>query len=292
MHAPMLRRLVRSSPSDMDLIETIAKTRATAAEIMQASLHGLRGRSESDVRDEMHQMLAERSELFESGWYDPPHGGVAALFDTAPYERLQFESLRNPESFPSASKLFDTESVGIVYTSAVDRTAGMFGDIGFTVYQGNDSQVQHHIRAVHDLVLKAAALAEVGMKFCDLYTASRRIFNDEGQKVIGWMSTTHDPFKVNLGHTAPGSYGDGPIPLEDFAATREAIRTRRLYINEVEQFAIPATCAFTVEARLTDISKTLPNAFFHVIVTFSEGEKQILTNFDRIFKTAGMDYML
>ncbi len=259
---------------------------------MRTSLHDLRGRSEAQVRDEILEKTSLHAELFESGWYDPPTGGVAVLFDTAPYSRLQFESLRNPESFPSESKYFESESVGIVYASPVERATGMFGDIGFTIYQGENEEIRNHIRVVHDLVLEAAESAAVGMKFCDLYAASQRLFADKGQKIVGWMSTTHDPLKVNLGHTAPGSYGDGTIPLENFADAREAVRTRRLYINEAEQFVIPPTGAFTVEARLTDVSRTLPNAFFHVIVTFSEGERTIHTNFAQIFRDLKMDYML
>ena len=215
---------------------------------------------------------------------------TVVLFDVAPYARLQFESLRSEKSWPIES-IFTRESVGLVYMSPVDKRTSMIGDIGLAVYKGEENQIIDHIKTCRDMVIAAAELAEIGMEFRELFHSAISLFKKRGGKVIGWMTTNHDPLKLNLGHTAPGSYqvlqfGDA------FEQVRETIRTKRLYINELETFKIPETCAFTVEARLTDESLRLPNAFFHVIVTFSQGKKGILTDFDGIFKAVGMDYML
>lgn len=278
--------------TDAERIAAVEATRETASDILAQALAPVAGKSEAEVRDEILRMLAANKAFCPSGWYDPPSGGVAALFGAPPdYERLKFQSLRDPDSFPGENRLFD-ESVGIVYVSPVDRATGMIGDTGLTLYRGKDAAIRDHIRASRDLLLVAAERAEVGMRFRDLYESSMQLFREKGNKMIGWMSTSHDPMQINLGHTVPGSYDDNTIPLASFDETREAIRMRRVYINAVEEFAIPPTCAFTVEARLTDLDARLPNCFFHVIVTFSEGGKKVLTNFDEVFKAIGMDYML
>lgn len=123
----------------------------------------------------------------------------------------------------------------------------------------------------------------------EVYEFARKLIVGH-HKTIGWMSTAHDPMQINLRHTIPGSFGeelDGT-----FDEVREAIRSRRIYINEAEAFRMPETSACTVEVRLTDTSRTMPNAFFHAIVCFSGGEKTVLTNFGEVFRAAGMDYML
>jgi hypothetical protein len=77
-----------------------------------------------------------------------------------------------------------------------------------------------------------------------------------------------------------------------FNEVRETIKNNRIYINNVENFKISETCAFTVEARLCDVNEpSLPNAFFHFIVCFNKGEKIILDDYKQIFNTVGMHYM-
>ncbi|HEY4522448.1 MAG TPA: hypothetical protein VJH91_02325 [Candidatus Paceibacterota bacterium] len=272
-------------------ISVIERTRKTASNILSASLSNVRGKTEKEIRDRILEETAKHAELFPTGWYDPPPGGIAVLFDNVPYKRLQFDTLRKEEAWPAESRC-ESESVGIVYLSPVDKATGMFGDTGLTLYSGQDENIRQHLKTCLQLVLGVAEKAEVGMRFNDLYAFAMDHFRAEGQKMIGWMTTTHDPLKINLGHTVPGSYDDGTVLGVTFEDTKEAIRSRRVYINQEEAFMIPPTCAFTVEARLTDLEAKLPNAFFHVIVTFTDGRKRVLTDFDTVFRTAGMDYML
>lgn len=275
-----------------DLIKTIIGTREIASRIATESLQDMDNISEAQLRDRILSHTSKYNNLFPKGWYDPPAGGVGILFDQAPFQRLQFNSLRDPLSWPSESSKFDKETVGIVYLSPVDRPTHMIGDIGFTIYNGENEEIKNHIRKCHDLTLSVAEHAQVGMKFSDLYAFAMKQFVDE-VKIIGWMTTTSDPLKgVNLGHTLPGSYGDDFSHSESFDEVRKEITSKRMYINVAEDFIIPETCAFTVETRLADEGKPyLPNVFFHFIVTFSEGEKQILKNFEEIFKIAKMDYI-
>ena len=130
------------------------------------------------------------------------------------------------------------------------------------------------------------------MKFSDLYKEAMNIFSARN-KMIRWITTYHDPLKVNLGHTIPGSFGEETGSGNSFEEIKEFVRSKRIYINETEEFRILSTCAFTVEARLVDTNDPdLPNTLFHIITTFSNGKKEILTNFNDIFRTVGMDYML
>lgn len=275
-----------------DLIEAIVRTRARAAGIVADSLSDIHGASEKGVCGKILKGLSDTSELYPKGWYDPPPGGVAVLFDEKPYDRLKFDTLRAPEFFPSEKFRFGAESVGIIYASAVDKASGLLGDVGCTIYNGKDQKIREHIRKTYGAIISAAGHAEAGMKFSELYKFAIDSFGGES-RVIAWMTTFHDPLKVNLGHTIPGSFGNDLPGANNFEELKEAIRTRRTYINAVEEFRIPETCAFTFEARLMDPQKPeLPNVFVHYIVTFSAGQKRILADFEGIFKAAGMaEYM-
>lgn len=274
-----------------DYIDAVIRTRELGARAIAESVTGIPGSSESSFRDALMKRLAHEAELYPEGWYDPPPGGVAVLWSEPPFARLQFDSLRPESSWPSEASVFSEESVGMVYLSPVHKETGMLGDIGLTLYRGTDERVRNHIRTCYETVRGLAERAEAGMQMKELFEVAMDDVFKKGGRHIGWMSTSHDPLQVNLGHTAPGSYGE-PLPDGPFEEVREAIRTRRLYINAKEEFRIPTTCAFTVEARLTDETETMPNTFFHLIVTFTQGKRRILTNFDGIFKAFGMDYML
>jgi hypothetical protein len=271
-------------------IKSVEQARDLAADIINTVLQNVRGKSELQIKNELLLESGKYPELSPSGWYDPPPGGISVLFADSPYDRMKFETLRDEKYWPSNDSRFNDESVGLIYMSPVDKNTGMFGDMGFSFYNGKDEAVREHFKKAYKSVLAIANHAEVGMRMNELYSFAQAQFDRSGVKV-GYMTTTHDPLKVNLGHTAPGSYGDRSPKRDTFRDTREAIRSRRLYINEAETFIIPETCAFTTEARLIDTDENMPNIFFHVIVTFVQGKKKVITNFDKIFKTLGMEYM-
>ena len=275
-----------------DLIDAIIETRKTAEQIVIKSLTNINNASEFELRERILALIKTHNELYPTGWYAPPPSGISVLFDTAPFKRLQFESLRNEESFPSEESIFEKESVGIIYLSPVDLKTNMIGDIGFTIYHGNDERIKKHIDKCYHTTLAMAEHAKVGMKFKDLYSFAMDLFKQE-LKIIGWMTTTSDPnLGINLGHTVPGSFDNNLNFGNSFEDILKTIKNNRIYINNVEDFEIPETCAFTVEARLADINNPdLPNIFFHFIVVFNKGEKTILNNFENIFKIANMDYI-
>lgn len=275
-----------------DLIETIIKTRKLSSQIVEKSLLNIDNFSEIGLREKIIDEIKNHTELFLEGWYSPPPFGIGILFDEKSYKRLQFKSLRNPESFPSEKSFWKKESVGIIYLSPVDVKTKMIGDIGFTIYHGNDEKIKQHIKKCYEVTRLIAEHAEVGMKFSDLYLFATDLFKKDF-KIVGWMTTTSDAnLGINLGHTIPGSLEENLNFGNSFEEVREIIKNNRIYINQVENFIIPETCAFTVEARLADINNPeLPNVFFHFIVCFNKGKKMILENFENIFKTVNMDYI-
>lgn len=275
-----------------DKIDAIIKTRKQAAEIFTQALLNIDNISEIELRDLILSKMSANNNLFPKGWYDPPPGGVGILFDEAPFKRLQFESLRDSSSWPNEISRFKKESVAIIYLSPVDRTTGMLGDFGCTVYKGDNQEIKEHILKCFKTTLAIAEHAEVGMKFYDLYKFANNLFKNE-LKIIGWMTTTNDPtLGINLGHTIPGSLENYSNLGNSFSEIKDFIRTKRKYINSAENFEIPTTCAFTVETRLADLNNPrLPNVFFHFIVIFRDGEKHILKNFENIFKIANMNYI-
>lgn len=271
-------------------LSKIEQTRIAASDILPTVLSESSGKSELNIRNEITTEVAKHEEIFPEGWYAPPPMGVSVLCDEAPFTRLQYETLRDEQYFPSADQYLREGSVTVLYMSPVDRSTGLIGDIGLSLYPGSNSEIQDHIKTCHDLLIDAASMANVDMRFSELYSKIMDLFAVNGKK-IGWMTTWHDPLGVNLGHTVPGSYGESPL-RETFEDTKEAIRSSRLYINQTETFAIPPTCAFTVEARLTDLEEKMPNVLFHTIVVFENGERKILTNFDNIFQAVGMHYIV
>ena len=274
-----------------DFNAVISETRESTANLLCECISNLEGKSEVEVRDTILKTLAQNEKIFSEGWYAPPPAGICVLCDTFPFERLKFDSLRKTIYWPSEESKFEKESVGIIYFSSVDKKTGMLGDIGFTVYKGDDLRIRKHVRDCYDILFEATKYAKVGMEFRELYTHCIELFQNKGKK-IGWMTTVNDTSKTNLGHTVPGSFESDFRRSDSFEEVKNSITSKRIYVNAEEKFKIPPTCAFTLEARLTDLEEKLPNVFFHFIVTFSDGEKKVLTNFNKIFNVAEMPYML
>jgi hypothetical protein len=152
--------------------------------------------------------------------------------------------------------------------------------------------LQDHFKRGLEAIVGIADLAKVGMTFAELYATGHEVLIQRGFEHTRTTTITSNAGEKNFGHTVPWSdSGEVPseLPIEELS---EKIRVARKFIHSAEQYSIPQTCAFTVESYFLDPGKPqLPNVFFHVIVTFDRGKKEILTNFDEIFKSVGMDYM-
>src|SRR3989338_4249383 len=275
-----------------DLIDAIIQARKTASNIFVKSLTGIVGKSEAEVRDKILQEAKNHREIFETGWYDPPAGGLGILFADYPFKRLKYDSLRKPDYAPNKNITFGKERVGMVYSSFVDRKTKMLGDIGFPLYVGQNEKIKQHIKNVYNAILGVAEHAKVGMKFSDLCLFSENLFRNKF-KPTRWIIVSKNLNQpTNLGHTIPGSLGDNLVFGNTIEKIKETIRTNRVFIINNENFSIPENCAFTLESRLEDTNDPdMPSVYFHFIIIFNNGEKMILKNFNEIFNAIGMDYI-
>src|SRR3989344_3761726 len=275
-----------------DLIDAVIKTRKISAEIAAQSLLGAENISELEIHDLVLSKMASRDDIFPKGWYDPPPGGVSVIFDEAPFKRLQYDSLRNPEYWSNKTNVFTKEAVGSVYFSTVDKKTRMMGDIGFTMYSGNNGEIRQHLKNVYEVIFTIAKHAAVGMKFSELCSFARKLFENKF-KPTRWVTISSDPNQsMNLGHSVTGSFESNFNFGDTFEEVKEALRTKRVALIDTENFEIPETCAFIVESRLEDFNKPhLPSAYFQFIVCFDKGKKTIMDNFNKIFSTVGMEYM-
>jgi hypothetical protein len=273
-----------------DLIDTIKETREITADIFAKSLVDVKGNSEVEIREKILLEIKNHSEIFSEGWYNPPSSGIAVLLDKRPFERLEYTSLRDSDFWPQKDLRFEEESIGMIFFSPVNRKTNMIGDIGFTLYTGNNKEIKKHIKKSYETIFQIAKNAQVSMTFSELCSFADNLLKDHF-KIVKWVTRNSDPKGMNFGHTIPGSYEKINFG-KSFEEVKNTITKGRIYIKETENFKIPETCAFTVESRLKDINKPhLPSVYFHFIVCFNKGKKTILENFSEIFKTVGMGYM-
>ncbi|MBI2798648.1 hypothetical protein HYX70_05185 [Candidatus Saccharibacteria bacterium] len=78
----------------------------------------------------------------------------------------------------------------------------------------------------------------------------------------------------------------------DKVEVNKLISSKRVFINADEEKVIPATIAFTAEMRVRSANDpSLPNIYFHTIVSFVNGQKAITSNFNPLFRAIGMNYI-
>jgi hypothetical protein len=282
-----------------DNIQKCIDTRAQSMELTDGVLEAFEdGRSEVDLRTDLLTALASESDIHRDGWYSPPPRGVGVLFaDPGHTNRSKFPSIRREPHWPKPDYILTPETTGMVYMSPAHAASGIIADFGFSFYRGTDPEIQQHLTLCLQTLEDIADHAATGMRFCDLNAFGQKLYKE--RKINNqWLTATHNPNSTTLGHTVPWSY---ELPTE---AERAAIQTgsmnelkdiishKRLYVDKDQAFPIPDTIAFTVESQLaSNDHPELPNVFFHLIVTFIEGQKRILGGFNPIFDTLGMNYI-
>jgi hypothetical protein len=279
-------------------VDACIAARKRAANLTAQALSKTIPKNETSLHDTLLKVLAEQPELHPSGWYDPPPGGISVLFGkSTDMHRLDFDSIRKEEFWPQASYKYGPETVGFIYLSPVDRSSGMIGDYGFTFYRGTNRRIRNLLRKALEITEDVAEYASVGMQLKGICEFTEKQLTKHGLQQ-GRMLLMNDPTGLNFGHTVPWSY-EHPTPKEQAAITnaampelKNAISRRRLYINRQETFALPETCAFTIEPRVVAMHNGRPELFyFHIIVTFREGKKYVAANFNTLFEALGMDYI-
>lgn len=274
------------------LIQSITDTRILAGKILSEALRDIDGLSETEIKDKIFKNISRRKQLFPQGWYSPPPDGIVVLLAEKPFSRLLYDSNRKKDYWPQKKFACGNETVGNIYISPVNKTTGMFGDMGLTFYRGNNEKIKRHLKNSFSAILKIAEYTRVGMKFSEICEFAFKTYKNK-LKPTFWLTTSSDPnHKLNLGHTVPGSF-EKKFNCGGFEQIKEVIKNNRVYINDNVHFIIPETCAFTIESRIEDCNDaSLPSVFFHFIVCFEQGKKNILQNFDGVFNAIGMDYIL
>jgi hypothetical protein len=277
-------------------IDTCLQTRRWLADAIVQLLKDNERVSEAQFASTLASLIRTNTSLRGEGWYAPPPAGIAALFGPSDnFDRLQFDTLRKKDYWPGTDHALGNDCVGIIYASPIDRASGIIGDFGMTIYRGDDPTVHAHLTNCLSTLEGAAELAQVGMEMRELHQMAQDLFSKHdltNARTVTWADKTG----TNLGHTIPWSY-EPPTAEEALiicsgsqAEVNELISGKRVYVNRAEQFKIPETIAFTLEARLESITEvTLPNIFYHLIITFKHSVKSVHTNFNSVFANTGMD---
>jgi len=278
-------------------IRSSIETRRLASEAISKVLKNNKKLSEVDFQNYLNKELSGSKAVYPGGWYDPPPGGAGVLFasEKSP-QRLAFDSLRKEEFWPKPDNYFEENSVGMIYFSPLAKETGMIGDLGFTLYNGGNEKIKNHIKKSLEVLEKITEEIKIGMKFSEVYFLSEKIMNDCKVVHKHILPLYGNSTGKNFGHTFPWSYQE-PTELElqaieskNFGVIKKFLEKGRVYINEKEDFVIPDNVAFTVEMSVDDKDDpSLPSAFFHMLITFINGVKEIHGNFNQIFDTVGMN---
>ncbi len=255
--------------------------------------------SELEFKNIWLENLEKNPEIFSKGWYDPPPDGVIVLFgDEKNVDRVSPKSIRPEQFWPKENVYLNKErGLAFLYASPVDRQTGIIGDFGLSIYFGNDPKIRDHYKKSYESVLEIFQAIEVGMKFKDIAKLGKRILASRG--LSSMLSSPSDPTGTNIGHSLVGiipEWTEDELKMAetDWDSFKELIRTKRIFINEIEEFEVKPGMAFTLEPRPESlIDSSLPMVYFHIVVLIQEdGKKELLNEFGEIFKLVGMDYLL
>lgn len=258
--------------------------------------------SETLLRDTWLAEFRKNPDIFPDGWYTPPPHGMIVLFaDDEKIDRANYKSARPPEFWPQEN-IYLNKSSGIIsaYSSPVDISSGIIGDFGITLYFGKKSEIQNHLKLALKINNQIFEQINTGQDLSEVSKTTHKILHR--YNLLSNLLSPTDPTGTNTGHTIPASYENwNEIEVEaikngkgDWEKVCKLISQKRKFVNTSEQLITQPGIAFTIEPRPQNTTNpNLPMVLFHEIVTInSKGEKELLANFNDLFKFAGMKYML
>jgi len=256
--------------------------------------------SEIGLCDQWLKALKKYKEIFPDGWYiPPPHGFIVLFGDKNHIQRLYLKSARPTEFWPKDTIFLNRkEGIASMYFSPVNKQSGIIGDFGLTVYFGTDQNIKKHLLKVFDITKEIFNHIKLGMKFSDICKFALDLA--EKNNLTNDIVSINDPSNTNIGHIIPAIYDDWTdeekvnLRSKNLQIIANTISKKRKFLSLLEQTKVQPGMAFTIEPRLLDKNDPkLPMAYFHTIAIIREnGQKELLTNFDDIFKLIGMNYML
>lgn len=285
-------------------LEICKRTRKIASDALYETLETLlkenKPISEVRLRDIWLKNMRRNKSIFLDGWYDPPPHGIGVLFGSASgNSRCNYKTLRSDNIWPK-DRVFlkDENELAYLFASPVNQSSGIIGDFGLTIYLGDNKTVQEHIQKCLKINYEIFEYIQTGMAFSEIYEFAEELF--KRYKVINEVSSTTDLTGKDLGHTIPCSHKDWSeeelkiLHGNDWRMITNMISKERIFVNSVEKTTYQNYMAITLEPRLTVIDNPeIPIVSFHTIILIDgNGNKELLTNFDEIFRLVGMDYVI
>jgi hypothetical protein len=290
----------------MNKLDVCKATRKISSDTLYTALNQVLNANEAiaevQFRDLWLKELRKYKEIFPDGWYTPPPHGIVVLFasDANP-KRADFVNLRPEEYWPREDIFLNRENgYAYLFASPTNRATGLVGDFSINIYFGKDEDTKTHLKNSVKLEREIFEFIQPGMSFSDVFNFADNLITKNGLR-NNIISITN-PDGVNIGHTIPASYEDWTEEeLEslrqadkDWRTFKNSISKKRSFLSRREDLRVMPGMAFTIEPALKNISnENIPMTMFHQVALIKEnGEKELLTNFDEIFKLTGMDYML
>ena len=287
-------------------LEVCKKTRKIAADTLVVSLEQLlksdQSISEVNLRDRWLEEMRKNTNIFSDGWYSAPPYGITILFASRNNpKRADFVNLRPEQYWPKEDIFLDKdEGYAYLFSSPVNRKTGFAGDFAINIYLGNDSKTKKHLKTSLEIDKQIFEFIKVGMTFSEIFQFADNLFRKNGLR-NNIVSIT-DPGGVNIGHTIPAVYEGWSIEeLEslnnagkNWSKFKNNLSKKRRFLSIRDNLKVEPKMAFTIEPALKMISEeTIPMTMFHHTTLIKEnGQKELLTNFDEIFRLIGMNYML
>lgn len=288
-------------------IEICKKTREYAQETLVKVIKEILGSdlklSEAEIRDKWLFELRKNDALLEDGWYSPPPNGIGVLIGTDEGEearRLNYKSMRPEEIWPRNDIYLNAEN-GIIYAyaSPVDKRSGIIGDFGMTLYFGNKKEIIDHLILCYKIVHEIFNYAEPGLSFSQIAEYAKNLIKSRGLNNEILAITSPSPAD-DVGHTIPFITEEMTreeaqiLKRKSQDEIKKMVSEKRIFVRASENQILKKGMAFTIEPRMKAVNNPkIPMVSFHSICAISEnGEKELLTNFDKLFKLAGMKYMM
>ncbi len=289
----------------MNKLDIIKQTRSissnTLLETLKKLLQSDKKISEAYFRDQWLESLRRHPEIFSDGWYNPPPNGISVLFGTEDNtRRTSFKSLRPQEYWPSDEVFLNKDQgIAMFYASPVDKNSGMIGDFGLFIYFGKKPEIQNHFKQSYNSVIEIFNNIKSDMTLSDVSKLGQAILKSKG--LYSDLVSPTDPTGTNIGHLIPFSNQEMTSKEKtlfenadkDWILYKDMLSKKRKFLNSTEQLKIKAPMAITIEPRPQNISDSqIPMTLFHTIALFKEnGKKELLTDFEKFFKLAEMEYM-
>lgn len=287
-------------------IDICKKTRLIASRSFANTLRELLSNekpvSEEVFRNKWLIELRKNQAIYPDGWYIPPPHGIGVLFGAdEENSRVNYKSLRPEKMWPKGNIFLEGKNeMAYIFASPVDKKYGIIGDFGLTVYLGDNLAVKNYLRKCWKINLEIFNFIQVRMKFSEVYKFAKRVIAKYG--LTNQVISSADPTGEDIGHTVPASYfewsAEEKLILErgitNWESASNMISRKRVFINSIEETTFQTGMAVTLEPRLTvPNNPAIPMGSFHTIVIINaDGKKELLSNFDEIFRIVGMDYMV